>query len=381
MPDLPPVTAAFMTSSGEPLLAVGYRNHPVLVWNILDLEPLGQCATTDNNGIDDMEFNPNPEIIALVASYNDGRLCLIDYVSMELVFVMPGIFAQNMNCTADGRSLVTGSSQGTIEVFEFDQSYNGTAILTPIYRIDALGDSIRGVAFNPEGLRFADVQGAQCRVGAPAALVRRNNELESTSDAMTLTTTATGVSSDRKKLDITSSLVASADGRYVLAGKRGGAVCLFSADDGLEVGALYKHAASVSIMVVALGVTARVVASADDSGRVLVADSGMPLSNIAAMAQKPGQKAESSLVVLDRRFKGVVASLLLNSDEDRLLVGGRGCIELWELPSGRMVANLAPTESPTSPKKYADGRWVRSFSAPEQRGLVCSCVKRHCACL
>lgn len=79
VPQQPPISVAFMTTTDAVLLAIGYRKHPVLIWNALELRLLGQCTVDANNGIDDMVFNPNPDIIALVVSCNDGRLCLFDY--------------------------------------------------------------------------------------------------------------------------------------------------------------------------------------------------------------------------------------------------------------------------------------------------------------
>ncbi|KAK1761729.1 hypothetical protein QBC33DRAFT_564472 [Phialemonium atrogriseum] len=373
VPDQPPVSAAFMAGTDDVLLAVGYRNHPVIIWNVLELEPLGQCAAVDNNGIDDMTFNPNPEIVALVVSYNDGRLCVFDYMTMEPAFALSSIFAQRMACSPDGRSLVTGSSRGVIEVFEFDQGYDGRTILTPIYRINALEDSIRGVTFSSDGLRFADVRGQQCRVWAPAALVRKNNELESTSDAVTLTAMAAGVLGGPDNPEITSALVASVDGRCVVAGKRGGNVALFSTVDGREVGVLYQHARAVSVVVVALGEPANLVVSADDSGRVLAAELAMPLPNAAATAQLPGQKLSPSRMVLDRRFGGVVVRLLINAAADRLLVSGRNIDELWELPSGKVLASTEP------PVPAAPSTAVSALDSTSTSGAAATAVSSRSA--
>ncbi|KKP01908.1 hypothetical protein THAR02_05984 [Trichoderma harzianum] len=332
VPQQPPTCVAFLVTSDAILLAVGYRKHPILIWNTLEQQVLGQCIVDANNGIDDMVFNPNPDIIALIVSCNDGRLCIFDYFTMQLTFTMPNVYAQSVACSPDGHSLVTGGSHGMIEVFDFDHDYDGNTILMPIYRIDGIYDSVRGVAFSFNGLRFLDVHSQQCRVWEPTALVRKNNELESTSDAATLPVTTVGMLNGPEEPEITSLLEVSRDGQCVIAGKRRGDVCIFSTADGAEAGTLYQHARGVSVIAVALGEEKNIVVSADDSGRVLVGELVMPLRDIATGFQ--GQKQPAARIILDRRFGGAVVRLLINDAADRLLITGHDFDELWELPSG-----------------------------------------------
>ncbi|KAH8879232.1 hypothetical protein GQ53DRAFT_800306 [Thozetella sp. PMI_491] len=339
VPDQPPNRAAFISTSEVVMLALGYRKHPVILWNALELQLQGQCTTHANNGIDDMVFNPNPEIPALVVSYVDGRLCVFDYTSTAATSTLSDRFAHSLACSPDGRSLVAGSSHGGIEVFKFDQDSYGSVGLVPIYRLAAEDDTIRGVSFACDGLRFVDVHAQQCRVWAPAALVRMSNELESTSDAVILPSIAGGMMESSEEHEITSNITASEDGRYVVAGKRGGDVVLFSTTKGDEVGVLFRHAKGVCVVAIALGEAGNMVASADDSGRVLVAELAVPLPNHAAAAQLPDQKLAAARIAFQRRFHGAVQRLLVNAAADRLVVSGRWVDELWELPSGDVLAS------------------------------------------
>lgn len=371
IPDQAPSKAAFLAGTDDVLLAIGYRSYPVIIWNVLELEPLGQCDSGANNGIDDMAFNPNPEIVALVVSYNDGRLCVFDYTNTELAFTLSNVFAQSIACSQDGRSLVTGSSRGIIEVFEFDQDYDGRTVLVPIYRINTLEDSIRGVGFSPDGLRFIDVRGQQCRVWAPAALVRKNNELESTSDAVTLasrTATVAGILGELEDPEITSALVTSSDGRCVIAGKCGGAVALFSTANGAELGVLYRHAHTVSVVVVVLGESQNLVISADDSSRVIVGKLDEPLSNPATSARLAGQALSAATILFHRRFGAAVRCLLVNAAVDRLLVGGRDTAALWELPSGQVLSTR--TYPIAASKTAADTSLSNEASLPTPTALL-----------
>lgn len=328
--------AAVLTTTDSVLLAVGYRKHPVLIWNVLEQQELGHCVVDSNNGIDCMVFNSNPDIIALIVSFNDGRLCVFNYFTMELMFTTHKVYAQSVACSPDGHSLVTGGSHGTIEVFDFDHDYDGNTILMPIYRIDGLYDPIRSVAFSYNGLRFLDVHSQQCRVWEPAALVRTNNELESTSDAATLPVTAVGALNGSEDPDITSLLEISSDGRYAFAGNQRGEVSLFSVAEGTEIGTLYRHARGVSVTKVALGERENLIVSADESGRVLISEPSILLREATTLV--PGQKMPAARTIVDRRFGGAVVRLLLNSAADRLLVTGHNVSELWALPSGEVLA-------------------------------------------
>lgn len=308
---------------------------------MLEQQGLGHCVVDANNGIDCMVFNPNPDIVALIVSLSDGRLCVFNYLTMKKMFTIHKTYAQSVACSPDGHSLVTGGSHGTIEVFDFDHDYDGNIILVPIYRIDGLYDPIRSVAFSVDGLRFLDVHRQQCRVWEPAALVRTNNELESTSDAATLPVTAVGAINSSEDPEITSLLEITSDGRYAIGGNQRGEVSLFSVADGSEIGVLYHHARGVSVTKVAVGESQNLIVSADESGRVLISEPPTLLREASTLVS--GQKLPTNRTILDRRFGGAVVRLLLNSAADRLLITGHNISQLWALPSGEMLAEKEET--------------------------------------
>ncbi|KAI0135872.1 hypothetical protein F4814DRAFT_39480 [Daldinia grandis] len=340
IPDQPPSRAAFSTAGETVLLAVGYRNCPILIWNAFELHLLGQCIADGTNGIDDMTFNPNPEISTLVVSYSDGRLFLFDYTTMTPTFTRPSVFANSIACSPDGYSLVTGSTRGIIEVFEFDQDHAGNIILVPIYGIQAFDDSIRSVTFSADGLRFIDIHDQQCRIWAPTALMRKENELESVSDIVPLPYKIVGMLEDSETPEITSDLAVSSNGGCIIAGKSNGEVLAFSAVNGEELGVLYHHGRGVSVVNLALGEARNLVVSADDSGRVLVVEltSSLP-------APSASQKLPAARIIQDRRFGAAVVSLLVNPLADRLLISGHDMDELCDLLSGQVLNSIYHTVS------------------------------------
>ncbi|KAK4161154.1 hypothetical protein QBC43DRAFT_303202 [Cladorrhinum sp. PSN259] len=339
IPKQAPNRGTFLATGNDVLLAVAYRSHPVFIWNALDLELLGLCEPEfDNNGVNDMAFNPNSEIPVLVVSYQDGSLCIFDYTTTQLHFRRPQVFAQSIACSPDGRSLVAGTNRGAVEVFAFEQDHYGTTTLALIYRTNHPPDeTVRGVAFRTDGLRFVDIRGQQGRVWEPDALVRKNvNELESTignSEAETvplISASVSGIFSGLDEADITSPLVTLPGGKAILAGNSHGAVMLFSATDAAEIGPLYRHARGSSVIALSTNESGTFVVSADDSARVLVFKSEDAVKAASTHASPPH-------IMLDRRFeRGAVVRVLINDTGDKVLVSGRHSDQLWSVKDGSL---------------------------------------------
>lgn len=354
IPDSSPCRIAF---SGpllgyESLLAVGYRSHPVLIWDTMELQLLGTCETVSTNGVSAMVFNPNDEIPALVVSYADGSLRVFDYRTPKLDSSRSDVCANSLSCSKDGRSLVCGTSHGTIHIFEFDKGYTGNIVLTPIHRINCSHqDAIRGVAFHFEGLRFVDITRHQCRVWEPAALVGRSNEVESTSDVVSgLHKTAGSVISPDKPL-ISTPLAATKDGRFITGGNDHGQVIVFSTDYGSELGTAYSHTRGASVRLVTVADSSSVVASADDSGRIIVAE--LPRS----LQSDPGESSSQDLalnVVFDQQLGRAVVQLLISPEADRLLVVLWEATELWDLPQGILLGRHRLAVDHTLTREHID---------------------------
>ena len=317
-------------------MAVGYRSHPVLVWDAMELQLLGECETVNTNGVNDMVFNPNDEIPALVVSYADGCLSVFDYTAPKLDSSRPNVCANNLSCSKDGRSLVCGTSHGIIHIFEFDKGYAGNIVLTPIHRINCpMEDAIRGVAFHFEGSQFVDITRRQCRVWEPAALVRRYNEVESSSDVVLLSHSPVETAIAQDKPLISTPLTTSKDYRFIVGGNDNAQVVLFSADDGSELGTAYSHTRGASIRLVAVADSGAVVASADDSGRIIVAELYRPLP--PASGERPSQ-GPAPKIILDQQLERAVVQLLISPEANRLLVVLWEATELWGLLQGTLIA-------------------------------------------
>ena len=369
VPSMPPGRVAFLTTPDEILLAVGYRANPVLVWNALELELLGACQFDGpNNGIVTMAFSPNPEIPALIVSIQDGGLYIFDYQTMEMRVRQSEVYASTIACSSDGRTILIGSPQGVIEIFDLEHAHNGAITLSVIYRNNPLVDgSIRGVALSPDALRFVDVRAQQGRVWAPAALVRKSSsELESSIGTAEGDATlflppkrSGGMFSASEDPEITTTLIPSTDARFIVAGNANGEVVLFSTADSSLLRVLYRHPSRGSIVSLVFVESRNFMVSADDGGRVVVVDMEAELSKVAAMPE-----VKQPTTVLNRLIGEAVVGVLANLAGDRVLVCGRHMTQLWEIPSGtvHLVGGCQPSAAATSESTASP--WESVFQHP-----------------
>ena len=332
-PKQPPTKALF--SPDHRFLVVAYRGYGLF---LVDLETVGivsRLARDDESdttssvvrfGIDALAFNPNSELDLLIVSYGDGELVVYDLYSYEACHRVDAVYAHSLACSPDGRNLVTGSSGGTIQVFDFDGVRGDN--LTLVYRIDAFEDGIRGITFSNESSRFLDVRGSQCRVWEPPALVRKDGPEGSQSEMTQPVTTrprTVGMLEGPPHPEITA-LLSTADGTRVTCGKQDGSVLLYSTADTSRFARLHCHHANICITCLALANNDSTVISADESGRILVQKS-VDINN--------GRQHPELLA--DGRFGRSVVGLLVNEAGDHLLVLGADYIELWTLPSGKKL--------------------------------------------
>ncbi|KAK7942761.1 uncharacterized protein PG986_011874 [Apiospora aurea] len=328
--DQPPSKAAISTNLA--FLAVGYRSHPISILDLHSGTLVGRCASGKANGIDAMSFNPNPDVYALVVSNQGGDLLVFDSRTAMLQFQKSNVFAHTLSCSDDGRNLVTGDSRGTVEIYEFDGP--DSTVLTLIYRIGVHEEGVKDVRFSEDGLRIVGCRESQVRVWEPAILVQRDADIESQSDIssqMTIAMKTSGSVVTAERPDITS-LVSVSNGDHIICGKSNGEVYIWCAVDGRELNFLCYHSRNASVVAIAVADERGIVATADESGRVLV---------IQMKITSPyWQEAHVSV---DRRVRCAISNLLVSPLQDRLLINGKARSQLLDLPSGNLVKNKEHT--------------------------------------
>lgn len=321
----PPTHALF--SPDRSLLAVSYRGRPILLFDVEGESFFGNCirqmstsSTSTHYPVVAMVFNPGYDSNILVASYGDGELVIYNSRTVAPCYRVSEVNAQALACSPDGRTLVTGSPFGTILLFDFDGAECEN--LTLIYHINAYEEGIKSLVFCQNSLRFLDIRGSQCRVWEPAVLVRKDlhdgNQSE-ISDPLSIVAKSVGMVEGEIKGEITA-MICHEDGDIVFCGKRDGSVVTYQTQNGSELCILYKHAIDIAITLIAWGEKKGILASADESGRVLI-----------RKIVKNQEAWLASDVLVDHRFGDSINRMLISAANDRLLVSGSDFDDVWTI--------------------------------------------------
>lgn len=325
--NLIPTHALF--SPDQNLLAVSYRGRPVMLYDLDSEMFFGNCIRERDFNKDShqthypivaMVFNPDPEGYLLIVSYGDGELTIYDPWTLEVRHRSFGVNAHSLSCSPDGRTLITGSLSGTIQVFDFDGEAG--EIMTLMYRINAYEEGIKALNFSNDGLQFIDIRGSQCRVWEPSVLVRKNLEdcdESDISDPNTLVARSVTMVDEETRAEITA-MVCHPNGEVVFCGKEDGLVIIYLTQDSEEFEVLYKHCADVAITSMAWGQQESTLASVDESSRIVV-----------RKIMKAKSRWSATEILVDKRCTDSIDGLLFSPSNDRLLVTGKLCDEIWTL--------------------------------------------------
>lgn len=311
-------------------LAVSYRGLPLYLFNVRTRKFIGCCSreaiSPRGNGtsasshyvVDALAFNPSLEINNLVVSYGDGELSVYDIQSTELRSRSPGVFAHNLTCSPNGRTIVAGSSRGTIQIFEFAGARGET--LSLIYKIHAYEDGIQGIAFSSDGLCFADIRGSQYRVWQPVVLVYNNLDEGSQSElshGIPLEPVSVSMLESPLEAEVTA-MCPHPDGDFVFCGKQDGSITYFETKTATQSGILYSHAAKIIITCITYMKEKSLLITGDESGRVLINSINVSRTGCKTVAQISEIRSGKSLVALLGEPLG-----------SRILIQSKESAEVW----------------------------------------------------
>lgn len=329
---LPPTHASIAPDHRH--LAVAYRGYPILLFDLESQNFFGNCVRSggldagkaeNNQPIDALTFNPGQSTNVLIVSYADGELTVYNTRTAELKHRIPKVFAQTLACSPDGRTVVTGSAFGVIQIFEVDGTSGET--LSPMYHINAGEEGIWSLIFSSDNLRFIDIHGSKCRIWEPEVLVRRDlhdGDQSELSDPVPLSQVSIKMVSTNSDNEI-ASMICLESGERVLCGRYDGTVAAYSTLDGQISSILYNHS-TCGVTVMALREKYNILASADDSSTVVLCKMRSDGDSLACD------------ILTRKRFGYPVRVLLINATADRLLVGGEDFYELWT-PEGEKVSS------------------------------------------
>lgn len=309
-------------------LAVSYRGHPLYVFELPAHKFLGSfvrdatksstTGTSNHYAVDAMAFNPSLEINVLVVSYGDGELALYDLDSAQLRHRRVDVFAHSLKCSPDGRTLITGSSKGSLQIFEFAGARGDR--LAPLYFIDSYDEGIRDIAFSSDSLRFADIRGSQCRIWEPAILDCKGPDGGSQSElseAISMESKSVGMLEVSSDPEITA-LCSISTGEFVFCGKKDGSVSYFETGNATQQNLLYQHAFGTRVTCIIFIEKFSILVSGDESGRVLI--------NTIVVSRHDCQFVK---LVAEIRSEEAISGILHDNSGQRLLLKGRRSAKIW----------------------------------------------------
>ena len=318
-----PMVAAFCMESC--LLAVVYRGQDIVLW---DLECYALHDTYNRNGSSSrskthgsdagvicLVFSVAPNATLLAAGYSDGDLLLFD-TAEGVVKETALVNAQTLACSPDGRTLASGDSSGTIQLFDFET-------LRPLYRINSDEHCIRHLAFSGDSHHLMDIRRSECRVWDPTVLLRQDGD-EQNSDTTSISTIPQEVSMESaRNVTLITSLASHRDGEVFFCGKEDGSVYLYEAQSGRQSHKLFGHANGVSVVSLFFDNESNTLVSLDFTSRI-----------IAHKLVYQHHGWEATEVLLDHYVDAAVQQVLTNSGSTRMLCSTAKSDTLWSISSG-----------------------------------------------
>ena len=308
-------------------IALGYRGHPLCVWEVQGPELVGHCMrvfddTTQSHAshawgkVIHVTWHPyNGEVIGL---YIEGVVFRWHPYHDETQEISTG--ANSISVSQDAKCLATGDPNGIIKLYSL-------ADFSLVYQF-ASQDPVFDLCFAPDSRRLYDVRGSYANVWEPAALLRlseaTDNSARSTTEAEILVHHTFG------KIDPVMALSTPLNGNTFCSGTESGVVkvCGPSHDRNLE---LRKSQSFNSIEHIAWSDDGKYVAFTDLSSRLFV-------RLLRPSNEGAGQwKIEAKLDVTVSGGQGPIAQILFHPKSDRLLLYMGSSVRTISLASGETI--------------------------------------------
>lgn len=317
-------------------LAVGFPDQPLLVLEMSVLpppEPRSVVRSGDRVRLEDGEnvFNPaetvrwHPDGSILYILYHDTTIIawdLIDDAQSEI----RDTGSRELAVHHRGTSLLTSNNNGSISVW-------GLPKFNLIYRLQS-DEFVRDLTFSPDGQRIYDVRGSNWNVWAPDVLVRHDEEVAERSwdDAdsdVPEDIPEPVIAEDKSKWGRVTALVCDDEDEFFCCGRDDGSVSIHEIKSGVRVRKVTNHSKVVDVIAIHWSSSRRFIASADDSGRIIV--KRLKIKDDDTWAVYP--------VFELRVSEESLSQLLISLDEEFLLVSTNTSDRVWDLKKKAEVVN------------------------------------------
>ena len=339
-----PTHAAF--SPGLNLLAIVYRQRPIVLWDLEDCTYVGQYSKDTHVYPGPLcfavIFNPKAELQLVAAAYDDGEIVTFDPWTQRRCAKTNADTAV-IQGSRDGTTLVSGDGDGKITIYDFET-------LKVLYKIDSYEVGIRGFAFSNDGLRFFDVRGEYCNIWEPPVLIRRTEMDDGSfiepSDDISVSAPPTVYAKTYDDDKVITAMSAPHKFDLVFCGREDGSIAAYSTLTGDLMKELASYSKHIAIMFLHLSRSGKCLISVDRSGRVVA----------RKLEFLNGPQVAESVPLLDRKAGGVVLQILASADDTRILVSLSDKDEIWDVETSETIKEFARS------KDQAHWQWTQSAS-------------------
>lgn len=200
-------------------VAVIHRHEELELYD-LDTLQRSKARIAYSTNIETVAFNQHMNMLAMAAF--DGELCTIELWTMRKKERIEAD-ASHLAVSTDGKTLIVGTKAGDIQIHDF-------VTLAPLHNIRYHEQELIGLCYTSNSLRFLDIRRSVFNVWEPAALVRRNEDDDTTSsDGRTAFSTAPSELMQAQMKEETSTITAVVEHseRYLFAAKDDGTVTVY----------------------------------------------------------------------------------------------------------------------------------------------------------
>lgn len=308
-------------------VALGYRGHPLSVWELEGPELVGHCLRVFDDStrthashawgeIVHVTWHPyNGEVIGL---YREGVVFRWHPYHDETQEIRTG--ANFISVSPDAKCLATGDPNGIVKLYDLAGFYL-------VYQF-AAQDPVFDLCFAPDSRRLYDVRGLYANVWEPAALLRLSEETDSSNSSSThVDNTVLHMS---RKIDPVMALASPPVGNVFCSGTESGVISVTDPDRSASM-EIRKSQSFMSIEHIAWSGDGKCVGFTDLSGRVFVRLMG------ASNMEAGGWAKEANIEIAMNRGQGHVSQLLFHPTLDRLLIYSASNFSVVSLPSGQII--------------------------------------------